>query len=225
MDKVKNPMVLAFDCSTQACSVAVVIDGVTRARKIMAATRGQAEILMPMIVDTLAEARIAWADIDLIGVTIGPGSFTGLRIGLAVARGLAVATGRPVAGVPTTLVVAHSVPPAERVGRTVLALIDGKRDDLFVQSFSGDLTPLSDIKALRPDMISQSFPGALVLAGDGSSAFPESERATYATASSYPDVEILAALAEQSWREGRALPPRPIYIRPPDVTLPSGVAL
>ena len=97
---------LALDCAAGACSVAVLdATGVlAAAHRVM--DRGQAEALMPMIADVLAEAGIAARDLCAVAATGGPGSFTGVRIGLAAARGIALAAGLPTVPVTTLEAVA-----------------------------------------------------------------------------------------------------------------------
>ena len=213
--------VLAFDCSTQACSVAVRFAGRPVVSRQVLMARGQSEALMPMVIDAMAEAGVAWADLALVGVTVGPGTFTGVRIGLAAARGMALAGTLPVAGVTTTEAVAHAVPATERRGRTLLVAIDGKRADLFLQAFAEDLTPLGEPMALLPEEAARQFAGALLLAGDAadriSALRPD---AAVSRCGGVPDPAVLAALAESRFLAGRALPPNPLYLRPPDVTLP-----
>jgi tRNA threonylcarbamoyladenosine biosynthesis protein TsaB len=214
--------VLAFDCSTSACSAAVVRNGEVLAHRFAAMARGQSEALMPMIEDCLAEAGLAWSEIGLVGVTVGPGTFTGLRIGLAAARGIALAGKIPLAGVTTCEAVAHAVPAEERQGRTILAAIDGKRADVFVQPFSESLEPLAAPDALMPEDCARLFIGAVLLTGDAADrlaeAMPEAARSS---ASGIPDARVVARLAYDRWQAGTALEPTPLYIRPPDVTLPA----
>ena len=93
--------ILAFDSATSACSAAIWRDGEIPARRFVAMERGQSEALIPMVVEVLKEAGLTYAEIDFIAVTVGPGSFTGVRIGLAAARGMALAGGLPVVGVTT----------------------------------------------------------------------------------------------------------------------------
>ena len=94
-------MILAFDTTTSACTAAVCDGDTVVAERSVALERGHAEILLPMIEGVLADGSIGYRDLTGIAVTRGPGAFTGIRIGLAAARGLGLATGLPVAGVTT----------------------------------------------------------------------------------------------------------------------------
>lgn len=214
--------VLAFDCSTQSCSVAVTGGGDVLAHRWAAMARGQAEALMPMIGEALAESGLDWSDLDLVAVTVGPGTFTGLRIGLAAARGMALAGNLPVAGVTTCEAVAHSVPMAERDGgRILLACIDGKRADVFVQAFDAALQPLSPPEAVMPEEAARRWPGPVLLAGDAAARLALSmPDAILSMAPPFPDARVVAVLGARHHAEGRGLPPHPLYLRPPDVTLP-----
>ncbi len=213
--------ILAFDCSTQSCSVALLRDGRILAWRAEAMARGQSEALMPMIEATLADAGLAWKAVDLIGVTVGPGTFTGIRIGLAAARGMALAGHVPVAGVGTCEAIAHAVPFEERRGRTLLVAVDSKRADLFVQAFDPDLTPLGPPAGMTPEQAVRSISGPLLLAGDAAGHLgalrPD---AALSRGGSFPDARVVARLSEVRHAAGRALPPEPVYLRPPDVTLP-----
>lgn len=214
--------VLAFDCSTSSCSAAVLADDKVLAWRQVAMARGQAEVLLPMIVETLAEAGLTWAEINLIGVTVGPGTFTGLRIGLAAARGMALASGLPLAGVTTCEAVAHATSAAERQGRTLVVAVDGKRADLFIQPFNADLQPLAEADAVMPEAVGALVAGPFLLAGCGAARLAEAlPEAVLSAACGAPDARVVARLAARRWAEGRALPPLPLYLRPPDVTLPS----
>ncbi len=213
--------VLAFDCSTGACSAAVLADGRLLAHRAVAMQRGHAEALMPMVTAVLAESGLGWGEIGLIGVTVGPGSFTGLRIGLAAARGMALAGPLPVAGVGTALTMAHAVPAAELVGRRLLVAIDGKRADLFVQPFAADLSPLAAPAAMMPEAAASWLDGPLLLAGDGAARLHAyCPNALLSSAIGPVDAAVVARLAVLHHRAGTALPPLPLYLRPPDVTLP-----
>src|SRR3569832_1939804 len=95
-------LILAFDTSIAACSVALIRDAAILAATREVMDRGQAEALMPMIERVMESARASYRDLDRIAVTTGPGSFTGVRVGLAAARGLGLASEKPIVGVLTT---------------------------------------------------------------------------------------------------------------------------
>ena len=182
---------LAFDTAGTACSAAIWRDGAVRARRFEAMSRGQSERLVPMIQEVMAEAGVAYPALDAIAVTRGPGGFTGVRIGLATARALALACARPVIGVSNFEAVAAAVPRNAQgdaqgraqgrapAGRTLAVVIDAKRNDLYVQAFgtapgpdsgadSGAiLAPVTPARAIAPADLSAFLPpGPLLLAGD-----------------------------------------------------------
>ena len=119
--------VLAFDTALGACSVAAWSEGEILAARHQRLERGHAEALMPMVEAVRAEAGLAYDEFDLIAVTVGPGTFTGLRIGLAAARGLALASGVALVGLTTLEVVAWGIPEQVRGADPVLAVHDARR--------------------------------------------------------------------------------------------------
>jgi tRNA threonylcarbamoyladenosine biosynthesis protein TsaB len=213
-------IVLAIDTSTSACSAALWRDGAVLARRLRQMARGQSEALMPMVAEVMAEAGLDFTGLDLLAVTVGPGAFTGLRIGLAAARGLALASGLPLAGVSTPLAVAAGVPMEERRGRTILAVIDSRRDELWAQVFAEDLTPLGEVAALLPHQAAALAEGPVVVVGDAApSVLAHLADGVAASSPGWPDSAVVAGLAAAQWAAGCALPPEPLYLRPPDVTL------
>jgi tRNA threonylcarbamoyladenosine biosynthesis protein TsaB len=218
---------LALDAAGSACSAAAWRDGAVVAHRLEAMGRGQSERLVPMIEEVMGEAGLDYQELDAIAVTRGPGGFTGVRIGLAAARGLALAWDRPIIAVSTLEAVAAATAEAERRGRVILVLLDAKRADLYVQAFDTDLAPLSEPEALPPELIVRGLPpGPLLLAGDG---VDQARRALEALgrnllisrAPALCDAAQVAALAAR-----RALPaagaaaPTALYLRTPDVTPP-----
>ena len=213
--------VLAIDTSTSACSAAVLSQGRVLAHALRAMARGQSEALMPMVAEVMAEAGLGFDRLDLLAVTVGPGAFTGLRIGLAAARGLALATGLPLAGVSTPLAVAAAVPDSERAGRTILAVIESRRDEAWVQAFDPDLVALGPVAALLPEQAAALVSGPLVVVGEGAGrVLALRPDAIAATAPAWPDAVTVARLAAAQWPAGQSLAPEPLYLRPPDVTMP-----
>lgn len=148
---------LAIDTALAACAVAVFDTGHgIVAHESEAMTRGHAEALTPMIARVMEAAQTSFADIDRIAVTVGPGSFTGLRVGVSAARGIALASNRPAVGVTTTTALAapylagtHSEP--------VLIAIDARNDMAYMQVFGENgrtllppqLSPLRSLSVLK----------------------------------------------------------------------------
>src|SRR5260221_6327944 len=159
-------IVLALDSSAAACSVAIRDGtGALLAHRFEAMMRGHAELLMPMVREAMTEAGVDFAALSLIAATTGPGSFTGIRVGLAASRGLALASGLPVLGVTAFDAIAAAVPPSELAGRSLLVAIDSRRGDFFVQVFAADGTPRTAPSAATPDGLAGLLPpGAVVLA-------------------------------------------------------------
>ena len=204
--------ILAIDCSTSACSAAVRRGDTLLAVK-RASGRGQAEAMVPLIGEALDESGLDWPEIQLIGVTVGPGSFTGLRIGLAAARALALARQIPIAGVTTADLLAAMVSPERYRGRRLLIAIDSKRDDLFVFADG-------EIRAMLPEAALAWQSGPLLVAGDAAEQF-RGLREDLEILPLLPDAEPLAELAARRYQEGAALLAHPLYLRPPDVALPA----
>jgi tRNA threonylcarbamoyladenosine biosynthesis protein TsaB len=221
--------ILAIDTSSAACSVALRdATGSLIAHRFEALARGHAERLMPMLRETMAEAGIGFADLALIAVTTGPGSFTGIRVGLAAARGLALASALPLLGVTAFEAMQEAVAPAERQRRTLLVAIDSRRGDLFIQGFAADGTPLAAPAAVTQEALAAAVPaGALLLAGDGAARAAAVLAAAgrdvaVAGAAGPPDAAAVAAVALSRRRAGETpVPPLPLYLRAPDVTLPA----
>jgi len=216
--------VLAFDCAVSGMGVALVRDGV-RLADLTEAGRDQAARLLPAIAAVLAEAGVDRRELSLIAVTTGPGSFTGVRVGLAAARGLAVGLAVPLAGITTTAVLLTQAASGDRL---VIAAIDSRLGDWFCAIGEGDaepfVTPARDLAVRitgRPSLIIGA--GAKALADDlvaaGIDAVAEE---------AVPDPVTLARLAGDAgvdaWRARNAQEgmPRPLYLRGVNITLPDG---
>ncbi len=216
---------LAFDAAGAGCSAAVWREGRIVARRSEAMQRGQAERLLPLIEETMAEAGLDYAELDAIAVTTGPGGFTGVRIGLATARGLALACRKPLLGVTCFEAVAAAVPAAERVGRLLVVVLESKRADVYVQAFDADLCPVGEAMARLPEALHATLPsGPLLLAGDAversrPALLAAGRDVRLARAARRVDAASVAELAAvRPLPAAGAPPPRPLYLRPPDVT-------
>jgi tRNA threonylcarbamoyladenosine biosynthesis protein TsaB len=220
--------VLAIDTACSACSVAVVRDGVVIGSRSEAMARGHAEALIPMVQDVMAGARVAFSDLDLIAVTIGPGSFTGLRTGLAAARGAGLAQGITVAGVTTLEAVAVAAAREaveSEAGLPIVVALETRRADLYIQRFDAALMPETDAVALPPEQARVYLPeSGVLLAGDGAERLLDGAAAALCAtvyvvgAARIPDIADVAAIAVA--RAGNPLPAHPLYIHPPAVRRP-----
>lgn len=212
-------LVLALDSALEACAAAIVETDGKEARALAAETlamnRGQAEALLPMVARVMRAADLRFSDLDRIAVTVGPGSFTGLRVGLAAARGLALASGRPAFGVTTLSALAASAFAGD--GEPVAAALDVRRGEVCMQAFAAPgealdapaLVDLADIPRRLP-------PGRVRLAGSAASAVAalDPARLTVSGAEAAPDILWVARLGARTGHE--ASPPRAFYLRPPD---------
>jgi tRNA threonylcarbamoyladenosine biosynthesis protein TsaB len=213
-------LVLAFDCAVTGLAVAVVRDGAPLASH-RAEGRDQAATLLPAIASTLEQAGTSRKDVAMIAVTVGPGSFTGVRVGLAAARGLAVALGVPLAGITTTAALLAQAGTSDRLA---VAAIDSHLGDWFCALGEGDSTPfLASTEALAKRVDGRLCrvvgPQADVLAPSLANAVAQLD---------LPDAATIAHLALQEgverWRERNRAEglPRPLYLRGVNITLPDG---
>jgi tRNA threonylcarbamoyladenosine biosynthesis protein TsaB len=215
--------ILGIETAGRACSVAI-FDGATMLGWERQETdHGQATMLMPMIERVRTVAGCAYTDLDRIAVAIGPGSFTGLRVGIAAALGLSLASGVPAVGISSFHVVAASLAAPDLDGSRLFVLLDSRRDEPFFVELNRDLgfvgapsvMPVAEFDAL---LIAA---GPSVVLGDApavsrpANAFPAGVRREPKS----PDAMMVAALAADPAHR-YDLPPKPVYVRAPDVTMP-----
>jgi tRNA threonylcarbamoyladenosine biosynthesis protein TsaB len=132
-------LILAIDTALDACAAAVLDTDANKliAQESLPMKRGHAEALMPLIARVMRESGIAFTALDRIAVTTGPGSFTGLRVGLSAARGIALAASKPVVGVTT--LTAYAAPVVSQNGEhPVISAIDARHDHVYFQVVSGN---------------------------------------------------------------------------------------
>jgi len=216
--------VLAMDCATAACSAAIRRDDDLVARRFEEMARGHSESLMIMVREVMAEAGLDFPALDLIAVTVGPGAFTGVRIGLAAARALSIATGLPLVGVTTLEAVARA---QGRQTEAMLVALETKRRDIYIQLFDPGRGPNGDPDSVLPEDLAGALPVIPPLvAGDAAAraaaALVDAGVRTRALdGSPHPDAAIVAEVAADCYSETATLPPpEPLYLRPPDVGPP-----
>ena len=207
--------VCAIDTSLTGCGCAVVdSDGGILAHSSREIGRGHAEILLPMVEATLKNADKALGDIDRFAVTIGPGSFTGIRVGVSAARGFALVTGAPVSGVLTLDALAQGAMEPAHDGE-IVALIDARRGEVYLRRYSSNAVPIDEPRLVAVESLAHEpiSAGALVV-GSGAALLPAAFAPAQRIDMASPDVVQVAwrAIAEIEMPK----PAEPIYIRPPD---------
>jgi tRNA threonylcarbamoyladenosine biosynthesis protein TsaB len=200
------------------------------AAESIALRHGHGEALMPMVDRVMAEAALLPHELDIVAAAIGPGGFTGIRVGLAAARGIAAATGARLIGVTGFAAAAHSLRRSHLAPDSLLVALDSRREDLYVQLFALDsVAPLATAQAVLPDHLAdyvRAHPvgASLLIAGDAAETAAVALQGHLdfnVVPDSIPDaLGVAAAALEQARSVPADEPVRPLYLRPPDVTLP-----
>jgi tRNA threonylcarbamoyladenosine biosynthesis protein TsaB len=214
-------LILALDTALDACAAAVLD---TRASKLIAAEsqamkRGHAEALMPLIGRVMKESGLPFAALDRIAVTTGPGSFTGLRVGLSAARGIGLAASKPVVGLTTLS--AYAAPVVSESGENpIISAIDARHDQIYFQVVSSNgsslvrpkIAPITEaFEAARfgpPHLVGNA---AQILADRWPSDAPPPFKVEALAA---PDITWVAWLGAAV--DPASAPPKPFYLRAPD---------
>ena len=214
-------LILALDTALDACAAAVLD---TRANKLIAVEsqamkRGHAEALMPLIARVMKESGLPFAALDRIAVTTGPGSFTGLRVGLSAARGIGLAAGKPVVGLTTLS--AYAAPVVSESGdNPVISAIDARHDQIYFQVVSHDGSTLVRPKvAPIAEALEAAQFGAPHLVGNAAAILADrwpsdSPPPFKVEALAAPDIIWVAWLGAAV--DPATAPPKPFYLRAPD---------
>jgi tRNA threonylcarbamoyladenosine biosynthesis protein TsaB len=214
-------LILAIDTALDACAVAVLDTEAAKliARESQAMKRGHAEAVMPMIARVIKQAGIGFDALDRIAVTTGPGSFTGLRVGLSAARGIGLAAGKPVVGL-TTLTAYAAAMVSESGEYPIIAAIDARHDQVYYQVVSGDGTNLirARVGSIEEALEAARF-GAPRLIGNAARILADRWPArallpVQVDNQPAPDITWVAWLGAAVNPD--TAPPRPYYLRPPD---------
>ncbi len=203
--------VLALDTSGPYCAAALVTGGVCLESHSEDMPRGQAERLLPLAQEILQRHDVAMRDLDAVAVGIGPGNFTGIRIALSAARGLALALEIPAIGVSSfeALAFGHDGP--------LLVAIDARRDRLYLQGFGGaDCPPQIAAPGVLPEL---DLPPETLVLGHNASRIAAELGLRAGPENTLPSAEAIARIAAA--RPGPYDPPAPLYLRPPDAAPPA----
>jgi len=232
---------LAMDTAFGACSAAIVSGGVSGGELVASLyeerQRGHAERLVPMITEVCEEARLALGEMDYIAVTRGPGTFAGVRIGLAVAKGLGLALGRPLIAVGTLESIAMNVLEYDEIPEGGFAVAhDARRGEIYLQQFcrtGSRIHPLTEPQAVPLDDVPNRLdPQVGFLFGTGAGLVKERLMQAGRADMLFPDIQTqpdAAILARLAWERRDTAQEenlvQPLYLRPPDAVLPQPVIL
>jgi tRNA threonylcarbamoyladenosine biosynthesis protein TsaB len=212
--------VLAIDTALEACSAAVLdTSGGITASETAVMTRGHAEALMPLIARVMIRAGIEFGDLDRIAVTTGPGSFTGLRVGISAARGISLAAGKSVIGLSTLAGFAAPL-IADDDSSQVVAAIDARHDHIYLQVFGvNGRTLVGPRTATVRDAARAAMTAPARIIGSAAkklaAAWPKgAEPPLLVEQLGAPDIDWIARLGAAA-AEARS-PPKPLYLRAPD---------
>ncbi|WP_380057849.1 tRNA (adenosine(37)-N6)-threonylcarbamoyltransferase complex dimerization subunit type 1 TsaB [Falsihalocynthiibacter sp. SS001] len=193
------PLVLGFDTSAAHCAAALLSGDLVLAQQYAPMQKGQAENLVPILESTLAQAGHNWSDLDAIGVGTGPGNFTGIRISVACARGMALALGIPAVGVTALEAQAFGVT------RPVYSLIPARRNMYYIQKVGDHGAP---VEQLSLEDAQARVAGAKSVGPVGQSDFPEAQT---------PIAEAIARIASERFAsQDPTQRPAPFYMRAAD---------
>ncbi|HZF26754.1 MAG TPA: tRNA (adenosine(37)-N6)-threonylcarbamoyltransferase complex dimerization subunit type 1 TsaB [Steroidobacteraceae bacterium] len=215
---------LALDTATEACSVALLV-GETVLTRYEEPGRGHAELILPMVDAVLLEGGLKLRDLDCLAVGRGPGAFTGVRIAISIAQGLAFGAELKVVPVSDLAALAQR---GVSDARTILACSDARMGEVYWAEFGvgkdGLVTAASPESLSRPEEVRVSVSGPWVAVGRGWAAYPQlaprlnEGRDTSVTIhdSLLPRAQEIARLAVRGWHQGAGVPPEqalPVYLR------------
>jgi tRNA threonylcarbamoyladenosine biosynthesis protein TsaB len=209
--------ILAIDTALEACSAAILDTrrGDLASSRSQSMVRGHAEALVPLIAAVMSEAGVDFTELDRIAVTVGPGSFTGLRVGVAAARGIALATGKPAVGVTTLAALAAPFLAADG-SKAVLAVINARHGRVYMQLFGpGGRSLVAPRIAATRDAIRAAMASPTHIVGNAAGlieeAWPDDEqRPLLVSAVPAPDVASVARLGAAA--DDLSAPVRPLYL-------------
>jgi len=218
-------LILAIDTALDACAAAVLDTdaGQLIAQESLAMKRGHAEALMPLIARVMKASGVAFTSLDRIAVTTGPGSFTGLRVGLSAARGIALAADKPVVGITT--LTAYAAPfVGDDSAHPILSAVDARHDHVYFQVVSGDGGSLVKAKvAPIEEAIEASRHGAPHLVGNAAGILADrwpsdAPAPTKVDVQPAPDINWVAWVGAAV--DPETAPAKPYYLRAPDAKPP-----
>lgn len=211
--------VLAIETSGSACSVALLMPGASAGRppahEILATSHGHATALAPMIARIARAAGLSLTALKAVAVSCGPGGFTGIRVGLATARAMALAIGCPIVGIGSfQALAATAARSGGPLGARTLVVLDSRRSELFAVELGRDLLPQSAAALLTAEQIEARC------RQDNIGLIADAELTGFAGLGHSATADAVAVAELAMTRPDLHLPAEPIYLRPPDVSRP-----
>lgn len=226
-----EPVLLALETATMCGSVAITADSRCIGEISLHTSETHSRRLLAGIDQLLRETAVTWADIDGIAVSLGPGSFTGLRIGLATAKGLAISTGTPLIGIGTLDGLAAQL---FGVGDfLVCPVLDARKKEVYCAFFrcgpDGAPSLQGEYQVMAPEILCERIAEPTIMLGDGTSLYGRLFQEKLAgrllmlpEGVFFPRAAAIGMLARERWRRDEFLDPataEPIYIRPSEAEL------
>jgi tRNA threonylcarbamoyladenosine biosynthesis protein TsaB len=215
--------ILSIETSTRVGSVAIIEDEHLIAEYILNVVSTHSERLLPSIDQILKDSQLTVRDIEGFAVSLGPGSFTGLRIGISTVKGLALATGRAVVGVPTLDCLAHNIAFTHLL---VCPILDARKGEVYTALYQGDgsgkLEKLTADLAIKPEELLTRIKEPVIFLGDGVEAYRDTLRSgqdncLFAPAYlNQPRASVLAKLGLEKFKQGHVFKEeeiQPLYCR------------
>lgn len=212
-------MLLAIDTSGPCCSAALwsLKQDICLVQQSENIGRGHAERLMPMLEELLSNQNAKWADIKKLAVVIGPGSFTGLRVGIATARGLALALGVPCAGVTVFEAFAHFHYAQENNHQPLLVAMDAKRDQIWLQAFGDKCQPVTEPLGVEVGSLAEHIDGSISsVIGSAAKLIVQASGRDIIIINDSPSPPVTAVAAIGATTGTNSISPSPFYLRAPD---------
>ncbi len=211
---------LAIDTALSTCAAAVLTDDGESCDIVSQCEdlgRGHAERIMGMVASVMAESSTTFNSLDRIVVNVGPGSFTGLRVGLSIARGFGLVLEIPVVAVTTLAAIAGEALERVSVPKPVWVVLDARRDEIYCQKFDESGFPLEEAKVSTVKELSHILEEDTIIAGSAAQAVAEAagiDPSRVCNEAAAASIDYIAKLGKNAERQNKA--PMPLYLRAPD---------
>jgi tRNA threonylcarbamoyladenosine biosynthesis protein TsaB len=210
-------IVLAFDTAMAGCSAALfdTLKQEVLSERFIAMSKGHADAIAPLIHEIMGEAKLEFGELGLIGATTGPGTFTGVRTGMAMGRGLALSLGIPMIGMDTLSAIACNI---QHLSGSVAVAVDARRGEIYFALFDRDLTMMHEPAVLLAEDAAGRLPdGVLNVLGTGAEALIDAAPGKAVIKSSAGDLPRASVfISRVAAMKPDAAAPEPLYLRPPD---------